>query len=342
MSLDITICHRRVPGSRGQPAVISHLQEAAGCVTVIGDEATRVPARGLLWIQGNAAWFPDVCRRLCRMPREHRPMVVIWHVEPLPPPRAAGLPLPRLTLHEVAKIVVRSARATDVYTNWLTLRQLGRSAVPDILIVSAPGRREYLAERGLHSHWVPFGYHAGMGRDLGRRRDIDVLFLGEPGVPRRRRALGFLRSEGIACTAVGDWHNPAYWGESRTELLNRVRILLNFSRTPGEYSGMRILLGLANKALVVSEPIYDPAPYVPGRHFVMAPLEQMPSLIREYLADENARAAIVDEGHRMALSEWTLRRSVQRILDIVASRRTQEGDTVAQSAADSGRAAIRA
>lgn len=339
MSMEITFCRRAPAVGAASLAVAQILQRVTRNFTLTADCAENVPGSGVLWIQGNAAWFPRVTARLKRMPLEKRPLVVIWHGEPLPPPRASGLPSPWLSLREVAKILLRDTRATDVYTNWFTLRHLHAHRIPDVLIVSAPGRRDFLAERGIGAHFVPFGYDAKMGRDLGLARNIDALFIGALDVPRRNRILKRLERRGVRLIAVGDWHNPGYWGEKRVELLNRAKILLNFPRTAGEYSGLRILLGLANKALVISEPIYDPAPYVPGKHFVMAPVEEIPGLVHYYLSHAEERARIVEEGHRFALTEATLERSVHRILEICAQRmREREEGEIVQAAADPGRA----
>ena len=45
-----------------------------------------------------------------------------------------------------------------------------------------------------------------------------------------------LRRQGINLLAVGSWADPAYWGENRTRLLNRAKIVLNLQRYPGALS----------------------------------------------------------------------------------------------------------
>jgi hypothetical protein len=269
----------------------------------------------IIWLMGNAVWYPAIRRRLVTMPRAERPPVLIWHGEPLPPPRSAGLPWPSLNLREIAKILLRDARATDVYTNYFMLRKLARQGVPDVLVVSGMLRRDFLAERGIPSHYVPFGSDDGMGRDLGLERDIDVLFLGSLDVPRRNRLLKQLERAGVAVKAAGSWSDPNYWGEARTRLLNRTKILLNFARTPAEFSGRRLLLGMQNKALVVSEPLYRPEPYVPDKHFVMAAMNDMPARIQYYLRNEPERRRIAEAGHQFAVGEMHVRAVVRKVLD---------------------------
>jgi spore maturation protein CgeB len=78
---------------------------------------------------------------------------------------------------------------------------------------------------------------------------------------------------------------------------------------------MRLLLGMRNKALVVSEPMYKPAPYVPGEHFVMAGSEEeMPALIRHYLAQDEERRRVAECGHAFAVREMSMRQAVRKVV----------------------------
>ena len=315
----ITVCYRPVRALVGRDHMAtSSLIEAGYRVTQVADGPLDLAPDRILWIQGNANWFPAVCRQLANTPKPERPPVILWHCEPLPPPKASGLPWPRPYLREIARLLLRPKGATDVYSNYCRLRRLAQHAVPDLLVASTPSRQEFLAERGIAAHWVPLGYHAPThGRDMGLSRDIDVLFLGTLDVPRRNRQLERLRRQGIQVSVVGNWSDPACWGESRVRLLNRTKILLNISRHPGNLSDSRLILGMANKALVIAEPMYKPAPFVPGQHYVSAGVEEMPEAIRYYLAHEDERRRIVDEGHRLVTQEVTAARSVGRILELL-------------------------
>ena len=156
-----------------------------------------------------------------------------------------------------------------------------------------------------------------MGRDLGISRDIDVLFLGILNVPRRNRLLQTLRNQNINLTTAGSWTDPAFWGDNRTVLLNRAKILVNMARTPAEFSGYRLSLGMVNKALVVSEPIYRPEPFVPGKHFVMVPTTEMAACISHYLNAEDERRAITETASRFVHEEASLQRSTERMLGLM-------------------------
>lgn len=317
MSYAITVCRRALPIDRGRHPATEQLEAMGYRVTEIDDGPIDLDPDGIAWIQGNPTRFPKICRQLARRPRHQRPLVVLWFSEPLPPPRAAGLPRPRLHLREIAKILLRDSRATDVYSNHWRLAALHRQGLPDVLVASTPARRAFLAEQGIDAHFVPLGYVADRyGGDLGLSRDIDVLFLGAL-VPRRKKLLRQLERRGVELRKMGSWFDPACWGENRTRLLNRTRIFLNVARYPGELPGLRLILGMANKALVVSEPIHDPGPYVPGRHFVSCALEEMPDVIRHYLENPDERRRIAAEGHRLVTEEVTLERSVGQILGLI-------------------------
>jgi len=325
--LSITLCSRLLPLQRGQQNVLVPSLEAVGHrVAQVHDGALSFAGVDVLWILGNANWFPRICRQLMATPQRERPFVIIGHGEPLPPSRASGLPWPRLHLREVAKILLRDARATDVYSNYFRLRQLARQRIPDLLIAPSVGWIEFLAERGIEAHWSPFAYDPAYGCDLGLRRDVDVLFLGALDIPRRRRNIRRLRKAGVNVLAMGSWSDPACWGDNRTRLLNRTKILLNLARYPGELAGQRLNLGMANKALLISEPIYRPAPYVPGTHYVDATVDEMPAAIRYYLSHDLEREKITAAAHRLVMQEMTATASLDGVLRLIGAHERFRAD----------------
>ena len=147
-------------------------------------------------------------------------------------PRAAGTRRQPLTTRELAKLVLRDRRVNDHYSNARYLRTLAGSDVVDALAVGARAYQAYLAEQGIDVHHVPLGYHPSQGRFLDLERDIDVLFLGEYRLRRRKQILRRLRREGIEVEVLGDL-DPQLWGESRTKLLNRAKIMLHIPRLEG-------------------------------------------------------------------------------------------------------------
>jgi hypothetical protein len=177
---------------------------------------------------------------------------------------------------------------------------------------------ETLAEHGVHADVVPIGSGARHCVDLGLERDIDVLFLGALEVPRRRRVVRRLRRAGLEVRAVGGWEKPEFWGDERAKLLNRTRILLNIGRFPGQMSGHRLVLGMGAGALVLSEPIHRPEPFVPGRHYVSATLEEIPAVAKRLLGDDEAREEIARCGRDLVCTELTMESSLSRLAESLA------------------------
>jgi hypothetical protein len=211
-------------------------------------------------------------------------------------------------------IALRDRRLSDVYSNYRMLRSVHQSGLIDRLVVTTRGRQDFLAEHGIPSEWIPLGYTPAHGRPLGLERDIDVLFLGTMKVPRRRKIIQRLTSLGLRVAVRGDWRDPACWGEARTELLNRTRILLNFPRTAGEMSGLRFLLGISNQAMVLSEPLYRPDPYIPGRHFVSAAIDELPDVAHHYLQNESERLEITSAAEQHVQHGVTLAHCIGKLL----------------------------
>jgi hypothetical protein len=305
---------------KGKPDWAEKALTAAGYqVAVANDRSFDPAAADMVWAQGNMNWFPRARARLARLARTERPLVMVWHSEPLPFPGNSGFPQPRLTLREIAKIVLRDMRATDAYTNYFRLRQMHRREQIDLIIVSSRSRQSFLDEKGIPSKFIPLGFHEGMGRRRDLERDIDVLFIGTLDDTRHRRAIRFLRSNGINVQAHGSWKSAELWGDTRTELINRTKIFLNVQRHPGQYSGYRMLLGMGNGAMVLSEPVHDPFPYEPGVHYVSSTLESMPETILKYLSDDASRLAIAEAGYRFATESLTMEASMREMIASMAS-----------------------
>ena len=74
---------------------------------------------------------------------------------------------------------------------------------------------------------------------------------------------------------------------------------------------------MANKALVVSEPIYRPAPFVPGEHFVEADVDDMPALLHYYRTHRAERDRVVERAHRFVTEELTMEAAVARLVSLV-------------------------
>lgn len=321
----LTLLSRKL-GPRDPGDAVGSAFTELGCEVVRATDATFSPeSASALVVWGNAGWFPRAFELLAALPPSDRPLVAVWQSEVLPFPRASGLGRTRLTARELARILLRRPTAVDPNTTARRLVGHVRRGLVDILVVTSEDRREFLAEQGVRSEVVPRGYHESHGADLGRERDLDVVFLGALNVPRRRRILRSLARAGVDVFARGSWTDQRYWGEQRAALLNRARIVLNVSRHPGQFAGDRFVVAMGNGALVVSEPVYRPAPFRPGEHYVEAAVPELAETIRRFLADEEERRRIAARGHAFVTGELTMRRSAARVLALIA-RRLERGE----------------
>ena len=195
------------------------------------------------------------------------------------------------------------------------LRYFRRHGLLDRLVVTSEARSRVLQQLGFDTVTIPLGYHDGAGRDLQLTRDIDVLFLGRS-TPRRtdilRAVTDELRPRGVRVEVFADerWVE----GEERCQLLNRAKILINVLRSPGDFTSHRLILGMANKCLVVSEPFLDAAPFRADEHFVEAAPADMSRIVRQLLQDDGLRRAIVERAHQFITHELAMPRLCARCL----------------------------
>jgi hypothetical protein len=190
-----------------------------------------------------------------------------------------------------------------------------RHGLLDVLAVTSARRGQWLRTLGIDAIHVPTGYGRTYGRDLGLDRDIPVAWIGSPGVwaTRRDRVLARL-TEDLARrgVAVHRWFVGLH-GEERTETLNRTKILLNLLQHPQDFTGHRLLLGAANKALVVSELMVDSEPLQPGRHMVQAPVEELAERIVYYLEHEDERRRITEAAYELVTTRLSMTRALETI-----------------------------
>jgi len=272
----------------------------------------------IVYMGGNPRAYRKTLGRLATIPPTERPVVIVWHTEPLPMPRSAGLKPEPLTLREVGKVILRDRRINDHYSNARYLRALARKGLVDALVVAAKAYQAYLAEEGVVVEHVPLGYHSSQGHLLDLERDIDILFLGEFRLRRRRRILRGLRKNGLEILTLGDYSDPRLWGERRTELLNRTKVMLHIPRLEGHWSDIRMNISMATGALVISEPLCLPDPFVPGGHYGESSTETMADTICRYVSDEDARLRITEAAHRFVTTELTLEESFRQLLGLAS------------------------
>ncbi len=210
------------------------------------------------------------------------------------------------------------ARASGTI-EWVRARNLRDMAAlagrVDRVVVTSRDRRAALAALGLDAVAIPFGYaeaSAGPIAAPGRPgRDLAIVTLARlhPRMVGRQSVVHAWQEDEPRLRILEN-----VWGHERNGLLRRSKVVLNVSRTPGDFIGLRLILALAAGAVVVTEPLRDPFPFVPGEHFVEATAGGLLDAARDLVADEPRRRRIAEAGQALLTGELTIARCLGRVL----------------------------
>jgi hypothetical protein len=206
---------------------------------------------------------------------------------------------------------VRMARL--VLESYAFIRQGVLEKWVDHVLTSTVGKQRFLASRGIAASFAPLGYYPGIGENRGLERDIDVLFLGKLTDRRNRRLeliVPALERTGARVVVIGEGLS----GEARIALLNRVKMVLHLHKYPWDTPWMRWTLAAANGALMVSEPLSDPEPFLPDVHYVEAPFKELPDTITCLRGDPDRLARLAKACGGFVKERLTLRESVGTLL----------------------------
>jgi hypothetical protein len=215
-----------------------------------------------------------------------------------------------------------AAYGRDRRHNLLIHRIAARAGIR--VVVTSAEQAGSLLRRGIRAAVVPFGYHRVMAGDpldpADAGRDIDVLVLGTAttGVPTRRARITAEVLAGLGPTTRTTVVEDGLWGADRTALLRRSKIVLNVQRLPGNFTGIRSVLAAAAGALVVSEPVRDPVPFIPGTHYVESPAATLAACVDRYVADDHVRISTARAAQEFVVRELPMRASVARLLEAIA------------------------
>lgn len=290
-----------------------------------------------LLIIGLGEWGSETMRETLRLAGKKGVRRSLWQLETLPSPDMPKSLAARFLLRRTSDRVTGLARLGDKLASKRLLREveglpwwrdgvmefrrfslpfrearriraLWREGLLDKIIVSMEGRQQFLWSIGIDSVFIPLGYHTFWGRPLDKlERDLDVVFVGTP-TPARTRFIDHmgnrLSGSGFRLTVVeGDCY-----GEQRTELLNRAKILIHLRNYPWELTRMRMLMAMGCKALVLAEESEDTKPFLPGRHMAMARHEDLAETAIYYLRHEEARVEITRQAYNFVSTELELGR----------------------------------
>ena len=260
--------------------------------------------------------------QLIALPPAQRPKLVWWLSEQLPNPALPewlryGGGLLRTRLEQLAyvecsdgswkqrgrlgKLLASKATRFRYYGD---LQWLKREGILTCVVQGSGVSKRLLAQRGFSVYSPPSpSYFPEWGADLRLERDIPVLWIGKVATRRRRRLLEQVENElgkvGVHVMRIDGERHPYVFGDERTVLLNRTKVVLNLLRAKWDNNAMRFHLAALNRALVVTEPLLDQTTYVPGLHLVETSVEQIPDRILHYLTHEDERQSITEQAYQL-------------------------------------------
>lgn len=260
-----------------------------------------------------------------------------WYAEPLPPAsgrrvgrllaavpsaRLADIVLDRLDGRDtslVPRLVVLRERAAAERELRRTTRELrGLARIATSVVVTSEDRRQSALRLGIPARRVAFGYHERHAGPLtpvrAVQRDLPVVVLGRDTSGRTRRARILARSIEELARPLRPTIVAGVYQRDRHELLRRAKVVLDVQRVPGNFTGLRLVLAIAAGAVMISEPMLDPTPFVAGTHFVESEADDLARTVTAVVADEPWRKRIVEAGQELLASTLTMARSVEEVL----------------------------
>lgn len=298
----------------------------------------------IILAHGPLGSFVPLAKQLLFLPPSQRPVLVLWMTEHLPHPS-----LPEWLRRPISMVRSRVERLAfrkntqgewklDSRLRWMTakghrfryygdLHWFRQQRIPFVLAVGSKWIANFLRARGFGPIVAYIGFHPNWQADLGLKRDVPVLWIGKLATDRRRRLLKRIRSElkarGVDVLVIDGVENPYVFGEERTILLNRTKIVLNILRSKWDNNGLRYYLTAPNRSLVVTEPTLDHTPFLPGVHLIEAPVEQITDTICYYLTHEDERQRIVEQAYQLVTTELTMKAGASQVLEKAVAVRRQ-------------------
>lgn len=323
--------------SEGVGDVVVDIFEELGCEVTRFLVGEPLPKNiDYLFCYGPEGPLWTLARQLLAIAPSQRPQLVMIHAEQFPNPNlpfalrrlggwgrsSAEIILRKLSNNKLPDRIENAARRATRLRYFGDLYWLRSKGIEPHLIFPSAYTANLWHEQGFRTHPM-FGFSFPRtpiwGADLNLERDIDVLWLGKAGSKRRADMLTDTRSEleanNISFYNVDGIENPYTFGEERTHLLNRTKIVLNLLREPWDENFGRFYLAALNRCLIVTEDMLPHNPYfVPGQNIISAPPAQLAKTIIHYLKQDEERERLTDQCLDLVTTELTLQKSVTKIL----------------------------
>ena len=311
---------------------------------VLGDER-HLGHSSTVVLLGAGVEFDGVLSSLVH--QRARPKVVLWALDPFPPPHLTSTALTRgmragrrtnrfrrigdrtggggrrlgragrvarsiaIGMASAGRLSPNDAFAFERLDRVLLAHRAGRI---DGIFASSPSAVRVLGSVGVPASYLPVPFDPAMGADLGRDRDLDAVFIGSTRDGRAaqvRRLTAALDDAGIGFEVV----DRDCFGDDRAALLNRARVSINLHKFPWHLERTRLHLSMACGSAVVSElPVPDPDPFEVGRHLDAAPFASLAGAVASLVHDDARRRRMVDEATRLLHDGPTMDGAAARLL----------------------------
>lgn len=334
-------------------AVCGGLRARGADAKLLYDRDLELDGFDCLVVVGTGLMLPNLSRLLERLASD-RCAIIAWVTEPLPPDEATAAMLAvgrllspgrwrrvwaRLPMHGLSRPILKALllmQSHDIgdtdarlvrycIDNLAWLERSREMGALDLVACSTLHKARQTARLGLPSSFIPVPRHEEMGRDLGLQRDVDVLFIGRLKSPRRRAALEQLQKAFAQRGRTMQVVSRDCYGEERTRLINRSRVMLHLHQFPSDTPWTRWHIASANGAAMASEPLVTPEPFESGKDYLSARLPDLAEKIEGLLCDEPRRMAMVAACRETIGREMSIDAVCDRLITdvsrVVAARR---------------------
>ena len=268
-----------------------------------------------------------------------KPKVAIWLFEPLPPPdmpiahiklaaRLSPIHTGKRWMKPIMHLLSRPLDAVlgqqyvgefsvsmlrFLIDNFALIERGQRKGWLNHIVTSTEQKRVYLAEHEITAQFLPIGQQPVFGEHQGLKRDIDVLFIGSLKNTHRQEQLKAMMSRLSRMGLTTYVPNEPIWGQARTQLVNRAKILLHIHNLKWDTPWMRWYLASANGAVVATSPLSVEYPLRPDIDYLSADADSLPDEIYALAIDENRRKKMVKSLQDRIAAKMTCARSVAEL-----------------------------
>ena len=148
-------------------------------------------------------------------------------------------------------------------------------------------------------------------RKLDIKKDIDVLFIGS--ITKRRALLLDKLQQKVKIMICEN-----IFGEDFVMKVNRAKIVINIHASKRPDTETRVFEVMGCGSFLLTEPLAEENPFIHGRHYIEANIDDFPIQIEKYLHENTLREKIAAQGYIEAVSKHSyLERTKNEIIPVL-------------------------